>query len=110
MKNILSTRDARTVTGHQENNNITVDYYIVGKFGRECLVNLLFSSVWWGKVWQMNRSPKRLLIRITNLDGFSLAIGRFAKFATKLSTHQTFPLYGSLLMIVVIYAYCTQNR
>ena len=46
------------------------------------------------KVWQMNRSAKGLLIVTTNLDGFSLAnIRQFAKFA-KLSTRQTFPLYG----------------
>ena len=40
------------------------------------------------KVWQMNRLAKGLLIVITNLDGFSLANRR--RFATKLSTHQTF--------------------
>ena len=45
-------------------------------------------------VWQMNRSAKELLIVTTNLDGFSLAnCRRFAKFY-KLSTCQTFPLYG----------------
>ena len=37
MKNILSTQDVRVVTEHQEDNNITVDYHIVGKFGGECL-------------------------------------------------------------------------
>ena len=66
-----------------------------GKVWRaECLANLLFSSVWWKKVWQMNRSAKGLSMVITNLDGFSLANRRrLAKFA-KLSPHQTFPLYG----------------
>ena len=44
------------------------------------------------KVWQMNRSAKGLLMVTTNLDGFSLANCR--RF-TKLSTRQTFPLYGS---------------
>ena len=74
-------------------------YRIAGKFSgkvwwEECLANLLFSSVWRKKVWQMNRSAKGLLIVITNLDGFSLAnCRRFAKFA-KHSPCQTFPLYG----------------
>ena len=45
-----------------------------------------------GKVWQLNRSAKRLLVVSTSLDGFSLANhGRFAKFAelspTKLSCY-----------------------
>ena len=36
----------------------------------ECLVvNLPFSTVWWKKVWQMNRSAKGLLILTTDLDG-----------------------------------------
>ena len=51
------------------------------------------------KVWQMNRSAKRLLIVTTTLDGFSLANRRqFTKF-TKLSTHQTFPLYGTIVNV-----------
>ena len=33
----------------------------------ESLVNLLFSSIWQKKVWQMNRSAKGLLIVTTNL-------------------------------------------
>ena len=41
----------------------------------------------------MNRSAKWLLIVTTSLDGFSLANCRFTKFS-KLSTRQTFPLYG----------------
>ena len=60
-------------------------YRIAGKFGG-------------GKVWRINRSANRLFIVSTNLDDFSLVNhGRFAKFAkfTKLSFHQTFPLYGS---------------
>ena len=67
-----------------------------GKVWRaECLVNLLFSSVWRKKVWRMNRSAKGLSMVTTNLDGFSLVNRRrFAKFA-KLSPRQTFPLYGS---------------
>ena len=69
---------------------------------RKCLANLLFSSIW-RKFWQMNRSAKRLLTVITNLDGFSLANhGRFAKFPpVKLSRYmvletidnRTAPLY-----------------
>ena len=44
----------------------------------------------------MNRSAKGLLIVTTNLDDFSLAYSRrFVKFA-KLSTCQTFLLYGNL--------------
>ena len=48
-----------------------------------------------------DRSAKVLLIVTTTLDGFSLAICR--RFA-KLSTHQTFPLYGTCTahMILVI--------
>ena len=61
----------------------------------ECLVNLLFSSIWQKKVWRMSRSAKGLLIVTTTLNGFSLAnCKRFAIFA-KLSTRQTFPLYGT---------------
>ena len=60
----------------------------------ECLANLLFSSVWRKKVWQINRLAKGLSMVTTNLDGFSLAKRRrFAKFA-KLSPRQTFSLYG----------------
>ena len=45
-----------------------------------------------------DRSAKGLLIVTTTLDGFSLAnCRRFAKFA-KLSTRQTFPLYGICLI------------
>ena len=48
----------------------------------ESLVNWLVSSIWWKKVWWIDRSVNRLLIISTNLDGFSLANhGRFAKFA-----------------------------
>ena len=61
----------------------------------ECLANLLFSSVWQKKVWRMNRLAKGLSMVTTNLVGFSLANCRqFAKFA-KLSSHQTFLLYGN---------------
>ena len=38
----------------------------------EFLANLLFSSIWWKKVWRMNRSAKGLFIETTNLDDFSL--------------------------------------
>ena len=61
----------------------------------ESLVNWLCSSLWWKKVWRINRSANRLLLVSTNLDGFNLAnYGQFTKFA-KLSPRQTFPLYGS---------------
>ena len=48
-------------------------------------MNLLFSSVWWKKVGQMNRSAKGF-----TLDGFSLANHReYAKFSTpKLSRYK----------------------
>ena len=60
----------------------------------EHLANLLFSNCWQKKVWQMNKSTKGLLIVTTTLDGVSLVNRRrFAKF-TKLSTCQTFLLYG----------------
>ena len=61
----------------------------------ETLAYLLFLSIWWKKVWQMNSSANRLsIVTITNLVDFSLAnYRRFTKF-TKLSPHQTFSLYG----------------
>ena len=47
-----------------------------------------------GEFALFNRSAKGLLIVTTTSNGFSLAnCRRFIKFA-KLSTHQTFPLYG----------------
>ena len=53
----------------------------------------------------MNGSAKGLLIVTTNLDGFSLANRRrFAKFATKLSTCQTFPLFGMWFKLHSLYA------
>ena len=66
-----------------------------GKVWRaECLANLLFSSIWWKKVWRMNRSAKGLSMVTANLNGFSLANRRqFAKFA-KLSTRQIFLQYS----------------
>ena len=65
----------------------------------ECLANLLFSNVWWKKVWRMNRSAIGLSMVTINLDGFSLANRRqFAKFV-KLSPRQTFPLYGIWPMV-----------
>ena len=64
-------------------------YCIAGKFGEFILFKYLTE-----KVWQINRSVKRLLIVSTNLDGFSLANHeRFTKF-TKLSPCQIFPLYN----------------
>ena len=52
-------------------------YCIVGKFGEFVLFKNLMK-----KVWQINRSYKRLLITSTNLNGFNLVNnGRFAKFA-----------------------------
>ena len=62
----------------------------------ECLANLLFLSVWWKKVWRMNRSAKGLSMVGINLDGFSLANRlRFAK----LSPRQTFSLYSIKLSL-----------
>ena len=52
------------------------------------------------KVWQMNRSPKGLLIVTTNFDGFSLANRRRIAKLVKLSTHQTFLLYGIMQLLV----------
>ena len=58
-------------------------------------MNLLFKALA-ENVWQISRSAKGLLMVTTDLNGFSLAnCRRFAKFA-KLSTRQTFPLYGML--------------
>ena len=54
-----------------------------GKVWRwESLVNWLFSSIWWKKVWRINRSANTLLIISTNLVWPNH--GQFAKF-TKLS-------------------------
>ena len=40
----------------------------------ETLANWFISSIWWKKVWWINRSANTLLIISTNLDGFSLGI------------------------------------
>ena len=67
---------------------------MVGKFGELTLFEHLTK-----KVWQLNRSPNRLLIVITNLDGFSLVNhGRFTKF----TPYQTFPLYGMYIIMHVL--------
>ena len=66
----------------------------------ERLANLLFSSIWQNR--QINRSAKRLLTVTTTLDGFSLVNHRrFTKY-TKLYTHQTFPLYGILCILMYL--------
>ena len=79
-----------TITEKAESIRIATWYHIVGKFGELTLL-----SLWWKKVWRINRSANRLLIVSTNLDSFSLANHRrFTTFA-KLSPHQTFPLYGT---------------
>ena len=44
-----------------------------GKVWRGSSANRLFSSIWQKKVRRINSSAYRLLIVITNLDGFSLA-------------------------------------
>ena len=63
-------------------------------------MNLLLLSIWQKKVWRMNGSAKGLLMITTNLDGFSLVNRRrFAKL-TKLSTCQTFLLYGILQPLI----------
>ena len=46
-----------------------IDYCVAGKFGRE-KVWRIYSFQTFGKVWQINRSAKRLLIVSTNVDGF----------------------------------------
>ena len=64
-----------------------------GKVWRgESLANWLFSSIWWKKVWRINRSANRLSIVSTKLDGFSLANhGRFTKFANLPPPPPNFP-------------------
>ena len=70
-------------------------YCIVGKFSEDNVWRIYSFQAFGKKVWRMNRSAKGLLIVTTNLDGFSLVNRRlFTKFA-KLSTCQTFPLYGT---------------
>ena len=53
--------------------NLHNKYHIAEKFGGGSLANRLFSSIWQKKVWWINRLPNRLLIVITDLDGYSLA-------------------------------------
>ena len=66
----------------------------------------LFSSIWWKKVWRINRSANRLSILSTKLDGFSLANDvQFTKFA-KLSPCQTFLLYSIMFQKLIRWAYC----
>ena len=48
-------------------------YHIPGKFGNNNVWQKWMDKHFSEKVWQMNRSAKRLLIVTTNLDGFSLA-------------------------------------
>jgi len=36
-------------------------------------VDLLVSSIWWKKVWQMNRFSQKVIVISRNLEGFSLA-------------------------------------
>ena len=55
------------------NNNTNDVLYSVKVWWSECLANLLFSSIWGGKAWQMNRSANGLLIASTSFDDFSLA-------------------------------------
>ena len=75
-------------------------YHIAREFGRENFSKFALFEHLAKKVWQINRSAKRLLILSTNLNDFnliSLANHRqFVKF-TKLSLHQTLPLYSSSL-------------
>ena len=96
----MDTRDLSDIliyTHYPSGHTVPEDLPYSGKVWQaECLANLLFSSIWWKKVWQMNRSAKGLSMVTTNLDGFSLANRRrFAKF-TELSPRQTFLLYGSV--------------
>ena len=48
-------------------------YHISGKFGRGKVWQIYFLQAFGKKVWQLNRSARRILIVSTNLDGFSLA-------------------------------------
>ena len=62
----------------------------------ESLAMLLSSSIW-QKVWQLNRSARRILIVRTNLVGFSLANHRlFTKLfpPTKLSHYMVVGMFG----------------
>ena len=79
---------------------LAITIYVAGKYGSH--------NVWqkWmdEKVWQMNRSAKRLLIVTTNLDGFSLANHWwFTKF-TKLSPtkHSYHMIFGYLFIFTWI--------
>ena len=70
----------------------------VGKFGGGKFGELTLSEPWRKKVWRINTSVNRLLIVITNLDGFTLANHwRFAKFAklspAKLSCYMVIQTY-----------------
>ena len=52
---------------------MTNQIHTVGKFGGEKFGELTLSEPWRKKVWRINTSVNRLLIVITNLDGFTLA-------------------------------------
>jgi len=53
----------------------------------------------WQKIWQMNRFSQKVIIVSRNLDDFSLANrSQFAKFV-KLSSCQTFLLYGTSVQL-----------
>ena len=56
-------------------------------------MKLLFSRIWWEKVWQMKRSSKELLIAPTTLDSFSLVNHRSEMVH---QIRQTFLLYGNI--------------
>ena len=52
---------------------LNIQFTIPGKFGNNNVWQKWMDKHFSEKVWQMNRSAKRLLIVTTNLDGFSLA-------------------------------------
>ena len=58
---------------------------------------ITLSDIWQKKVWRMNRSAKGLLIETVSILWMAL-VRRFAELA-KLSTRQTFPLYGICLQV-----------
>ena len=93
---ILISKDPKGYHANVQFILLIINAWLVNKF-----MFLMFGKRRWmetlvEKVWQTNRSTKRLLIVTTNLDGFSLANCWWSVKFTKVPPPiwQTFPPYG----------------
>ena len=85
-------------------------HYTIRTIQRESLTNWLCLSLWWKKIWQMNRSANRLLIVSTNLDGFSLVNhGQFVKFAKLFRYTVLIMLIHGIIIFLQLLAFRCQN-